>query len=309
LPYVAELRDVVKAFDGNQALRGVTFRVPEGCIAGLVGPNGAGKTTTLRVIVGALARDYGSVEVFGEDPWVNPRLVRSLTGYLPEAPKLPPVRVAHLLGHVARLKGVEDVRKEVVRVARLARITHMLDSKASSLSAGWRQRVALAVALIGNVRFLVLDEPASNIDPEGREEFYSLLKELKEDHGVTALVSTHILAEAQQYADYLVIINSGVIVAEGSTVDLVSMAKGKVKLVFRGRSEASLRKAARDAIMLRGVAGVEIEGNCLKVMTEYGGQDEVRKVVEEHGLTLVEVLAGNLTDLYRKLVRGEGREG
>lgn len=309
MPYVAELRDVVKAFDGNQALRGVTFRVPEGCIAGLVGPNGAGKTTTLRVIVGTLARDYGSVEVFGEDPWVNPRLVRSLTGYLPEAPKLPPVRVAHLLGHVARLKGVEDVRKEVVRVARLARITQVLDSKASSLSAGWRQRVALAVALIGNVRLLVLDEPASNIDPEGREEFYSLLKELKEDHGVTTLVSTHILAEAQQYTDYLVIINSGVIVAEGSTVDLVSMAKGKVKLVFRGRSEASLRKAARDAIMLRGVAGVEIEGNCLKVMTEYGGQDEVRKVVEEHGLILVEVLAGNLTDLYRKLVRGEGREG
>jgi len=74
----------------------------------------------------------------------------------------------------------------------------------------------------------VLDEPASNIDPEGREEFYALLKELKEDHGVTTLVSTYILAEAQQYTDYLVIINSGVIVAEGSTTDLVSMAKGNI---------------------------------------------------------------------------------
>ena len=308
MPYVVELRDVVKAFDGNQALRGVSFRVPEGCIASLVGPNGAGKTTTLRVIVGALARDYGRVEVFGEDPWVNPRLVRSLTGYLPEAPKLPPVRVAHLLGHVARLKGVGDIRKEVVRVARLARITQVLDSKASSLSTGWRQKVALAVALLGNVRFLVLDEPASNIDPEGREEFYSLLKELKEDHGVTTLVSTHILAEAQQYTDYLVIINSGVIMVEGSTADLVSMTKGKVKLVFRGRNEASLRKAARDAIMLKDVTGVEIEDNYLKVTTGYSKQDEVRKVVEGHGLTLVEVLAGNLTNLYRKLVRGEGKE-
>lgn len=309
MPYVVELRDVVKAFDGNQALKGVSFRVPEGCIAGLVGPNGAGKTTTLRVIVGAIARDYGSVEVFGEDPWVNPRLVRSLTGYLPETPELPPIKVGHLLGHVARLKGVKDVRKEVVRVARLARITQVLDSRASNLAAGWRQRVALAVALLGNVRLLVLDEPASNVDPEGREEFYGLLKELKEDYEVTALVSTHILAEAQQYTDYLVIINSGVIVAEGCTADLVSMAKSKVKLVFRGRSEASLRKAARDAIVLGGVTGVEVEGNYLKVTTEYSKQDEVRRVAEGHGLTLVEVLAGSLTDLYRKLVRGEGREG
>ncbi len=309
MPYVVELRDVVKAFDGNQALKGVSFRVPEGCIASLVGPNGAGKTTTLRVIIGALARDYGSVEVFGEDPWVNPRLVRSLTGYLPEAPELPPVRVAHLLGHVARLKGVEDVRKGVMRVARLTRITQVLDSKASRLSAGWRQRVALAVALLGNVKLLVLDEPASNIDPEGREEFYALLKELKEDHGVTALVSTHILAEAQQYTDYLVIINSGVIVAEGRTADLVSMAKGKVKLVFKGRNETSLRRAAREAISLRGVMSVEIEGNYLRVTAEYGKQGEVKEVIEGQGLTLVEVLASNLTDLYRKLVRGEVNEG
>ncbi len=304
--YAVGLRDVVKSFDGNQALKGVSFTVPKGCIACLVGPNGAGKTTTLRIVVGVLARDYGSVEVFGEDPWVNPRYVRSVTGYLPEVPKLPPVRVAHLLGHVARLKGVKEVRREIVRVARLTKITQVLDSIASRLSTGWRQRVALAVALLGNVELLVLDEPASNVDPEGREEFYNLLKVLREDQGVTALVSTHILAEAQRYADYLVIINSGVIVAEGSTADLVSIARSRVKLVFKGRSEALLREAAKDVVMLRGVTGVEVEGNILKVTAEYGVREKVKEVVEGHGLTLIEALAGDLADLYRRLIRGEG---
>lgn len=304
--HAVELRDVVKSFGRNQALRGVSFRVPKGCIAGLVGPNGAGKTTTLRVIVGALARDYGSVEVLGTDPWVNPRYVRSVTGYLPEVPRLPSVRVAHLLGHVARLKGVKEVRKEIIRVARLTKITQVLDSTASRLSTGWRQRVALAVALLGNVELLVLDEPASNVDPEGREEFYNLLKVLRDDQGVTALVSTHILAEAQKYADYLVIINSGVIVAEGSTADLVSIAGSRVKLVFKGRSETLLREAAKDAVMLRGVISIEVEGNTLKVTAEYGVQEKVREVVEGRGLTLVEALAGDLTDLYRRLIHGKG---
>jgi len=294
---------VVKTYGAVQALRGATFRVPKGAIASLVGPNGAGKTTTLRICAGLLRRDYGVVRVFGADPWEDPEEVRTRIGYLPESPSLPKVSVETLLIHAAMVKGVDDPVREAMRVTRLAGLQGILGRKAAKLSAGWRQRLALAISLIGEPELLIMDEPAANLDPSNRMRLYDLIRSLCNDLGVSALISTHILTEAQQYSNYMIVISEGMIVAEGYTNELSKRVSSLVKARFRGRSEASVREAARDVLSMGGVRGVSVEGQYLVVTVEPDAYDEVKKALLSAGLKLVEEGAADLTDIYRKVVK------
>ncbi len=301
---VVEFEDVVKSYDSTQALRGATFEVPKNCVAGLVGPNGAGKTTSLKIAIGALRRDYGTVSVLGYDPWEEPERVRALTGFLPEVPQFPSVKVWKLLLHVAKLKVGSGAEREVRRVSRLVGIKGVMGKVASKLSAGYRQRVALALAMIGEPKLLILDEPAANLDPGARSELYELIKNLNKDYGVSILLSTHILAEAQEILDYLIIISKGVIVAEGWITELVREAKLSVRAVFRVPKGIELRRLVTDLMSTYEVEGVSIKGNELVIE---GSSDVVRRVKEylsKYGIELVEERTGDLLTLYNRLVGG-----
>ena len=299
-----EFINVAKSYGSVQALRGVSFRVPRGVIAGLVGPNGAGKTTSMKILVGALRRDYGDVRVFGYDPWEHPDKVRRSIGFLPEKPQLPPIKVAHLLGYAAKLKHVQNVEKEVLRVARITGIIHLLDKKASTLSAGWSQRVAIALSLIGEPSLLVLDEPASNLDPIARKEIYGLLQTYAKDQKITILLSSHILAEIQSLVDYLIVISRGMIVAEGYISDLLRKAQGLVVAVFHVPSKKLTRIIARELWGLEGVVGVEVLNQDIRVKVSLEKYDTVKEFMLKRNCKIIEERVGDLTDLYTKLLKG-----
>ncbi len=297
-------RDVVKNFGKAQVLRGISFDVPKNCIAGLVGPNGAGKSTTLKIAIGALRRDYGVVEVLGYDPWAEPRAVRRLTGFLPESPQFPHVRVADLLTYVAKIKVGSGAEIEVRRVVRLVGLREILYRSADRLSAGFRQRLALALALIGEPKLLILDEPAANLDPGARAELYELLKTLRKDYGITILLSTHILAEARDVVDYLMIISRGVIVAEGWVSELVKELKLGIRAVFRLRRGIDVRKVASELLHRYSVSGVRIEDDKLVVEADSETMNDVREYLASLGIEIIEERSMDLAELYRKLVGG-----
>ncbi len=301
---VIRFRDVVKTFGGAQVLRGISFDVPKNCIAGLVGPNGAGKSTTLKIAIGALRRDYGAVEVLGYDPWVEPRAVRKFTGFLPESPQFPHVRVADLLSYVAKIKVGSGAENEVRRVIRLVGLREILYRSADRLSAGFRQRLALALALIGEPKLLILDEPAANLDPGARAELYELLKTLQKDYGITILLSTQILAEARDVVDYLVIISRGVIVAEGWVSELVKELKLGIRAVFRLRRGIDVRKVASELLRRYSVSGVRVEDDKLVVEADSETMNGVREYLASLGIEIVEERSMDLAELYRKLVGG-----
>ncbi len=301
---MVRFEDVVKSFGSTQALRGVSFEVPKNCIAGLVGPNGAGKTTTLRIAIGALRRDYGVAEVLGYDPWVNSREVRALTGFLPETPNFPSVRVWQLLMHVAKLKVSSDAEREVRRVVRLTGIRSVMDRVASRLSAGFRQRVALALAMIGEPKLLILDEPAANLDPSARVELYELLKLLRKDYGVNILLSTHILAEAKEVVDYLVIISKGLIVAEGWIPELVRSTELSVKAVFKLGKGINARELINEIMRRYEVEGVSIRNDELSIEARSEVIDEIKEYLSRYDVKLVKERSVDLVELYKRLVGG-----
>ena len=276
---VAVFKDVVKSYGRIEALRGVTFRIPKSCMVGLIGPNGAGKTTTLKIAMGLIRRDYGYVEVLGYDPWLRPDKVRQFVGFLPEDPPLPSVKVYDLLKCVARLKGIRSYEYEVSRVSSMLGIRQYLDISANKLSRGYKQRVALALALIGEPKILLLDEPTTNLDPRSRLEVLELLRNLVRDYGVSVLISTHILAEAQEYLDYMIVLSRGVVVAEGSVVELATRFGQDIKMRCRIPRGIKLEEMIKD--LEDELRAVEERIKIHKIFRKYAfqGTPDVRVIV------------------------------
>ncbi len=209
-----DVRDLVYEYPTTRALKGVSLHVKPQTITALVGPNGAGKTTLLRCLA-ALEPPYsGSVTVDGRDTREAPRAIHALLGYLPDFYGLyDALSVRRVLSYAARSRGISPaltasaVEKAAGRVSLLDR----LDTKAGELSRGMRQRLAIAQAIVHEPRVLLLDEPAAGLDPQARRDLSTLLVALK-DAGMTLVVSSHILAELEDYCTEMIIIEDGLIV-------------------------------------------------------------------------------------------------
>ncbi len=204
-----------KRYGRTVALDGVSFSAPRGEILGFLGPNGAGKTTTLRILGGYLAPDGGRVSVDGVDVVARPVQARERMGYLSENVSLhEEMRAEEYLVYRARLKGLgrKDAARRVDEVVERCRAADVRRRPIASLSKGYRQRVALADALLGRPPLLLLDEPQSGLDPHQVRELRELLRELARDH--TVLLSTPILPEVAMTCRRAVIIHQGRIVAE-----------------------------------------------------------------------------------------------
>ncbi len=212
-----EMIDGVKCYGNHFALDDVSFTIGKGEIVGLLGPNGAGKSTAMNILTGYIAPTSGTVKVDGVDIAKNPLAVRRMIGYLPEQPPVyPEMTVEEYLSFVYSLKNCKLDRKqhlsEVMRLTQIVDVSHRL---IGHLSKGYRQRVGIAEALIGNPPFLIFDEPTVGLDPKQIIEIRSLLRALGRKH--TILLSTHILSEVQAVCGRVIIINRGKVIANEQT--------------------------------------------------------------------------------------------
>jgi ABC-2 type transport system ATP-binding protein len=209
-----EVRNLTKSFGPVRALDDVSFSVREGEVLGFLGPNGAGKTTTLRILAGFLPGDSGTVRVAGRDVRSESLAVRRAIGYLPEGvPLYPEMRVIEYLRFRSRIKGIarSERRRAIDRALEASDITDVRRRVIGTLSRGYRQRVGLADALLGEPRVLILDEPTVGLDPEQVRHFRELLRRVGQAR--TVVLSTHILSEVDLVCSSVLIIHRGRIVA------------------------------------------------------------------------------------------------
>ena len=296
---VLSFRNVYKRFKRIEALRGASFEIPRGSIAGLLGPNGAGKTTSIKISLGLLRRDRGEVEVLGFDPWHDEIEVRSRVGVLHERPIYPPnVRVSKLLLHLARLKGGDQ--RDVKRVVNVTGLKEYLDTKIKVLSRGYLQRLGLAQTLLGDPEVLLLDEPTANLDPIARNEILDLIKSLKEELDVTVLISTHILPELQRICDYAIFISMGTVLDYGSMEDLVS--RHNVRAVLK-ITTTKPRVLASNLVLDERVESIEMYKSSLLVRTLPGYWRELENKAYELGAERVELVKVSLYELYQTVLK------
>jgi ABC-2 type transport system ATP-binding protein len=209
-----EVTGLTKRYRDRVAVEDLTFSVPEGEILGFLGPNGAGKSTTMKILTGYLPATSGTVKVAGFDVFEEPYEVKRRIGYLPETPPLyPEMTVRGYLKFVASIKGVRrgPMAAELERVAHATGVAEVMERLIQNLSKGYRQRVGVAQALLGNPPVLILDEPTEGLDPSQRAEVRQLIKGLAGQH--TVILSTHILSEVTMTCERVLILNQGRMVA------------------------------------------------------------------------------------------------
>ncbi|WP_437959620.1 ABC transporter ATP-binding protein [Sorangium sp. So ce119] len=283
-----EVEHLSKSYGPHQAVSDLSFRVNQGEIVGFLGPNGAGKSTTLRILAGFLGATSGRVRVAGYDIAEEPMRARASLGYMPEtSPLYPEMRVSEYLAFRAELKLVprRARRDAVARALRDARVEDVASVMIGHLSKGYRQRVGLADALVGDPPLLILDEPTAGLDPNQIREVRALVRRLGRDR--TVLLSTHILSEVEATCTRAVVIARGRLVAEGSIDELRAMRRASgVRLVVRGAADAALA-AARGAADVRS-AEAEPAGEAARITVEFDAAADPGEATER----LVRALVG-----------------
>jgi ABC-2 type transport system ATP-binding protein len=241
-----KVRNLTKNYGGNKAVDNISFTAEKGQILGFLGPNGAGKTTTMNILTGYISSTSGKAVIGGIDILEDPIAAKRNIGYLPEQPPLYfDMTVDEYLQFVYELKKSKIPREtHLSEICELVKITDMRKRLIRNLSKGYRQRVGLAQALVGNPPILILDEPTVGLDPKQIIEIRTLIKKLGKSH--TVILSSHILPEIQAVCDKIVIINEGEIVADGT---LESLSKG---------SEMTLEQ-----IFMRFIFGEEFKGEVI----------------------------------------------
>ena len=228
-----QVEHLVKKYGDKAAVNDISFSVGEGEILGFLGPNGAGKSTTMNILTGYLSATDGVVRIGGVDVLDDPIEAKKQIGFLPEQPPLyMDMTVKEYLDFVYDIKKVKFPRRpHINEICELVKITDVYNRTIKHLAKGYKQRVGLAQALMGNPKVLILDEPTVGLDPRQIIEIRNLIKKLGKNH--TVILSTHILQEVQSVCDRILIINKGQIVADGNTEQLTYKAAGNRKLVVR----------------------------------------------------------------------------
>lgn len=238
-----EVSHLTKKYGSLTAVDDVSFTAHEGEILGFLGPNGAGKTTTMNMITGYISITGGTARVAGYDIYEQPLEAKRRIGYLPEQPPLyPDMTVDEYLRFVSRLKKSLLGEKHLDEICELVRLTDVRRRLIKNLSKGYRQRVGIAQALVGNPPVIILDEPTVGLDPSQIVETRALIKKLGKRH--TVILSTHILSEVQSVCDRIIVLNQGRIAADNSPEELAKrMADGTVLVLTAAAPEMALSKA------------------------------------------------------------------
>jgi ABC-2 type transport system ATP-binding protein len=305
-----QVTGLIKDYGARRALDSISFHANQGEIVGFLGPNGAGKTTTMRILTGYMPPTDGQVTVAGYDVVEESLEVRRRVGYLPEKISealYTDMTALEYLKFMAELRHIPNAEDHAYETLESVNLTDRANSYIGNFSKGMRQRVGLAQALIHRPEVLILDEPTIGLDPTQVVEIREVIREIGKDR--TVLFSTHILSEAQQICDRVLIINKGKIVAEDTPQNLQSRLVGAQRVVLRVRGDADDLPAILKKI--KGVRDVEGKADGSVEFEFSSGQDvrpQVAKTVIQGGYDLLEMrpVGMSLEEIFLELTRDTG---
>ena len=298
---------LTKDYGARRAVDHVTFEAQQGEILGFLGPNGAGKTTTMRILTGYMPPTDGEAKVAGYDVVDESLEVRRRVGYLPETvPLYTDMAVFEYLKYMADLRKLPDAETRVDEVLEIMGLGDRSEGMIGNLSKGMRQRVGLAQALLHRPEVLILDEPTIGLDPGQVVEVRNLIREIGKER--TVLLSTHILSEAQNICDRVLIINKGRIVAEDTPENLQARLLGAERVMLRIRGETD--DLPHTVEKVRGVQAVETKAEGLIEFQFAPGNDvrpQVAKAIIAAGFDLLEMrpMGMSLEEIFLELTRSE----
>ncbi|PGS04369.1 ABC transporter ATP-binding protein [Bacillus pseudomycoides] len=230
MKYIVETNNLTKKYKNSSVVSGVNLKIPEGEIYGFLGPNGAGKTTSIRMLLGLIKATVGNITIFGKDLNENRLSILSDVGALVENPSY----YAHLnaIENLEVYRILRNIPKEKVHaVLKTVGLQNAAHQKVKEYSLGMKQRLGLAIALLGDPRLLILDEPTNGLDPQGIHEMRELIKSLAKERGITILVSSHLLSEIDQMATYVGIISKGRLIFQDKIEILRQHSQNSIKLL------------------------------------------------------------------------------
>lgn len=277
MKFIVETRGLGKEYGKKAVVRDLDLKVPKACVYGFMGPNGAGKSTTMKMLLGLIKSSSGEVTVDGKVMNGKNRIeILKETGSLIESPSY----YGHLSGRenleiVKTLKQVPE--QEIDQVLKLVRMERQQDKKVREYSLGMKQRLGLAQALLGHPKLLLLDEPTNGLDPAGIQEMRELICQLPEKMGITVLVSSHLLSEMDQMADYVGIIHHG-------------------QLIFQDKLEA-LHEHSQSGLLIRAMN----QTAALEILQ----RENISCTVRQEGIELSKLPDDRLASLVVRLVQGE----
>ncbi|MDE5946967.1 MAG: ABC transporter ATP-binding protein [Oscillospiraceae bacterium] len=315
-----EVKNLTKFYGDKKAVDNISFKVNKGEILGFLGPNGAGKSTTMNILTGYISSSSGQVLINGTDILEEPTKAKKNIGYLPEIPPLyVDMTVSEYLNFMFDLKKCKQPRKSHIKdVCSLCKITDVENRIIKNLSKGYRQRVGLAQALIGNPPVLILDEPTVGLDPKQIIEIRTLIKKLGKGH--TVILSSHILSEIQAVCDRIIIINKGVLAADG-TADSISQNitnQHRITARIEGNTKtiADKPKIVETIKSIKGVKYVRADMEREKGIYDYDIESEqgidirreLNKICTEKNWNILMLQLSELTleDIFLKITMGEG---
>lgn len=304
---VIETHDLCKDYQGRRVVDHLNLQVPKGCVYGFLGPNGAGKSTSMKMLLGLIHPTGGEVELLGKKMTEENRipllrqvgsLIESPSGYLH-------LTARENLGIVTELKDVP--RKEIDRVLEIVGLTKDANRKVEQYSLGMKQRLGIAMALLGSPKLLILDEPTNGLDPAGIQEMRSLIASMPEKTGATVLISSHLLGEIEQMVTQVGILNHGKMIFEGKLQDLQRHSRGDISLrlldVEKGREvlnrhgiRAEEKPGQPDTLRLPALAD-EILATLVSALAENGA-----------GVVGVTAQTKNLEEIFLSLTQNGGGE-
>ena len=286
---------------GKQALKGIDLVVPRGSIYGLLGPNGAGKSTTINILAGLVMKTGGTANIWGFDTDVNPRNAKASIGIVPQEIVFDPFFTPfETLENVAGLYGVPKRARRSMELLKAVHLDDKAHAYARTLSGGMKRRLLVAKAMVHSPPILVLDEPTAGVDVELRQQLWAYVRELNAQ-GITIVLTTHYLEEAEELCDRIAIINNGEVIADKPTRELVNMAQEKVVEITVDRDlETPPQSPLFQKIDLR--AGRVLTITYSKAQTNAG---QVLGAVQAAGYVIVDVSTreADLEDVFLNLTR------
>ena len=296
-----ELRDVVKRFGALTAVAGLNLTVPRGIVLGLLGPNGAGKSTTMRMLTGQAIADSGTIRVLGLDIPAGAKTARARMGVVPQQDNLDTeLTVRQNLTMFAVLYRVprRQRREAVQRALALAQLTDRADALVTELSGGMKRRLLIARGLVHDPELILLDEPTVGLDPQVRQDLWTLIDALRNE-GKTVLMSTHYIEEAERLADDVAVMSHGSVVAQGAPLALLAEHVGSEAMEYYGPPDRLL--AVEERAHMAGLV-TRRTGPSVSVL---GSERAAASVLADLGDVVRR--AANLEDVFVRLT-GEGLE-
>ena len=311
-----EVSHLTKRYGAHTAVSDLSFTIEKGRIYGLLGPNGAGKSTTMNIITGCLGASEGTVKVDGHDVFDEPEKAKRLIGYLPEIPPLyTDMTPEEYLRFVLQAKGVRRSEWDAQLRSVMDR-TKLFDVRRrliGSLSKGYRQRVGIAQALLGNPEVIILDEPTVGLDPAQIIEIRELIREMGREH--TIVLSSHILSEVQAVCDHIMIIAHGKLVASDTAENLTSLLGSGGALTIKARApQARMREIMEGVASVERIACEEEEDGVTRASVVPSEGADIREAVftafAQGGVPLLELHRekASLEDVFLELTQAEDGE-